>query len=188
MKIEYANMPLGGNKVTFTFRYLFNIIRTWYYFNIKFPWIKYKGFVRIMGHTTFTRSSIELKHNVQFGPYCNISTDVQFGSHILLASRVCIIGRNDHQFDIPEQFIWNGNRNDSKITVIEDDVWIGHNSTVLAGVTIGKGAIIAAGSLVSKDVPPCEIWGGVPAKKIKDRFIREDQKQSHLSFLRGIIK
>lgn len=57
---------------------------------------------------------------------------------------------------------------DAPIT-IEDDVWIGAGSIILAGVTIGKGAIIASNAVVNKDVPPYSIVGGVPAKIIKER-------------------
>ena len=54
--------------------------------------------------------------------------------------------------------------------VISDDVWIGIRATILSGVHIGQGAIIAAGAVVSKDVPPYAIVGGVPAQIIKYRF------------------
>ncbi len=54
--------------------------------------------------------------------------------------------------------------------IVQDDVWIGYGSTILSGVTIGQGAVIAAGSVVSRDVPPYAIVGGVPAKVIKYRF------------------
>ena len=54
--------------------------------------------------------------------------------------------------------------------VVEDDVWIGYRSTIMSGVHIGKGAVVAAGSVVTKDVPPYAIVGGVPAKIIKYRF------------------
>ena len=57
--------------------------------------------------------------------------------------------------------------------IVQDDVWIGSNSTILSGVTIGQGAIVAAHSLVSKDVPPYAIVGGVPARIIKFRFSEE---------------
>lgn len=56
---------------------------------------------------------------------------------------------------------------------IKDDVWIGYNSLILSGVTIGQGAVIAAGSVVVKDVPPYAIVGGNPAKIIKYRFDSE---------------
>lgn len=54
--------------------------------------------------------------------------------------------------------------------VIGNDVWIGMDSMILSGVTIGQGAVIAAGSVVTKDVPPYAIVGGNPAKVIKYRF------------------
>lgn len=54
--------------------------------------------------------------------------------------------------------------------VIGDDVWIGFGAIIMSGVTVGQGAVIAAGAVVTKDVQPYTIVGGVPAKKIKDRF------------------
>lgn len=51
-------------------------------------------------------------------------------------------------------------------TIIEDGVSIGANATIMCGITLKKGCMIAAGAVVIKSVPPCEIWGGVPAKKI----------------------
>ena len=54
--------------------------------------------------------------------------------------------------------------------IVEDDVWIGTRVTILSGVRIGRGAVISAGSLVVKDVPPYTIVGGVPAKVLKRRF------------------
>ncbi len=54
--------------------------------------------------------------------------------------------------------------------VIGNDVWIGHNATIMAGVTVGNGSIIAAHAIVTKDVPPYTIVGGNPAKEIRKRF------------------
>ena len=53
---------------------------------------------------------------------------------------------------------------------VGDDVWIGYQATILSGVTIGQGAIVAAGSVVTKDVAPYSIVGGNPARHIKDRY------------------
>jgi acetyltransferase-like isoleucine patch superfamily enzyme len=58
---------------------------------------------------------------------------------------------------------------DRKFIRIEDDVWLGTNSVILAGVTVGRGAIVSAGSVVTKDVPQYAIVGGVPAKVIRMR-------------------
>lgn len=57
--------------------------------------------------------------------------------------------------------------------IIDDDVWIGYGATILSGVHIGQGAVVAAGAVVTKDVPPYVIVGGVPAKVIKYRFSDE---------------
>ena len=54
--------------------------------------------------------------------------------------------------------------------IVDDDVWIGYGATIMSGVHIGQGAVIAAGAVVTKDVPPYAIVGGVPAKVIKSRF------------------
>jgi acetyltransferase-like isoleucine patch superfamily enzyme len=57
--------------------------------------------------------------------------------------------------------------------IVDDDVWIGMDAMILSGVTIGKGAVVAAGSIVTKDVPPFAIVGGNPAKLIKYRFEKD---------------
>jgi acetyltransferase-like isoleucine patch superfamily enzyme len=186
MKIEYVNMPQGSGKLIFTLRYLLNIVRTLYLFNIKFPWVRFKGFVRVMPNVEFVRREIEIGNRVQFGKGSLIASDVKFGNNILIAANVSFVGRIDHVYSIPGITMWNAPRGTDKMTIVEDDVWIGNNVTVIAGVSIGKGSIIAAGALVNKDVPPCEIWGGVPAKKLKDRFINPKDKINHLNYLKSL--
>lgn len=61
-----------------------------------------------------------------------------------------------------------------KDVVVEEDVWLGVNVTLLSGVTVGRGAIVAAGSVVTKDVPPYSVVGGVPARFIKFKWPLED--------------
>jgi maltose O-acetyltransferase len=63
---------------------------------------------------------------------------------------------------------------DRPAPVIEDEVWIGANVVVLRGVRVGRGAIIAAGAVVTRDVPPMEIWGGLPARRIGERKPRSE--------------
>lgn len=183
MKIDYTNVPKGMGRLTFIIRYLLNYFRTWYFFHVKFPWVKYDGFVRVLAHTAFAKRDIKIGNRVQFGKYCSIAADVHFGNNVLLAGRVCFVGRLDHSFDVPGQYIWDGKRGDDGIAIVEDDVWLGHRVTVVGGVKIGKGSIVAAGSVVNKDIPPCEIWGGVPAKKIRNRFLNDVDQQKHLAFL-----
>lgn len=176
-------MPIGASKFHFILKYMMNIVRTWYKFKVKYPWVKYNGFVRVMPHTSFAKTNITIGNNVQFGEYCNVSSNIKLGNNILIAGRVCFVGRHDHTFDIPGQLIWNGKRGVDGTTIVEDDVWIGHNSTIMAGITIERGSIIAAGSIVNKNVPACEIWGGVPAKKIQNRFQTQAEKETHLRYL-----
>ena len=57
---------------------------------------------------------------------------------------------------------------------VEDDVWAGANITILKGVTIGRGSVIAAGAIVTKSCPPYSIIGGVPAKVLKYRFTADE--------------
>ena len=65
-------------------------------------------------------------------------------------------------------------KEDDLPVVIESDVWVGTNVTILNGVRIGRGAIVAAGAVVIKDVPAYAIVGGVPAKVLKYRFTEEE--------------
>jgi acetyltransferase-like isoleucine patch superfamily enzyme len=64
--------------------------------------------------------------------------------------------------------------------VIEDDVWVGYGAIIISGVRIGKGSIIASGSVVTKDVEPYSIYGGVPAKKIGNRFANDADLHEHI--------
>lgn len=66
--------------------------------------------------------------------------------------------------------------NDAPV-IIEDDVWCGANVTILKGVTIGRGSVVAAGAIVTKSCPPYSIIGGIPAKVLKMRFTPEQIKK-----------
>jgi acetyltransferase-like isoleucine patch superfamily enzyme len=95
------------------------------------------------------------------------SGKITIGAGVMLGPRVIIIPEN-HVFertDIPirEQGVKR------EPVVIEDDCWIGTNATILAGVTIGKGSIVAAGAVVNKSFPAGSIVGGVPARLLKSR-------------------
>lgn len=104
----------------------------------------------------YTRIGI---HNTIIGPVC-------IGNHVNLAQGITITALN-HNFEdtskrIDEQGI------STKPVVVGDDVWIGANAVVLLGVTIGSHCVVAAGAVVTKDVPDHTLVGGVPAKIIKN--------------------
>lgn len=106
--------------------------------------------------------------------YINHNTDiygqggVEIGSYVLVGPNSNILSVN-HAFDDWTQPIASQGIATKKV-VIEDDVWICANVTIIPGVKIGKGSIIGANALVAKDVEPYSIMGGVPAKLIKKRF------------------
>jgi acetyltransferase-like isoleucine patch superfamily enzyme len=117
--------------------------------------------------------------DVYIGKRCTIECDGSIGSGTMLANHVGLVGRHDHDYlaigrsirhapwigddDFPSEY--KGLR-----LVIERDCWIGFGAIVLSGVRIGRGAIVAAGAVVVKDVPPYAIVGGNPAKQIGTRF------------------
>ncbi len=117
------------------------------------------------------------------GGHSTICPKVTIGNFTMLAHDVMILG-GDHNYKtagIPTVF---AGRDETRPTNIGDDVWIGAGSIIMAGVTIGDGAIIAAGSVVTKDVDSFCIYGGSPAKKIKERFT-EEEKQKHIAMLKN---
>ena len=105
-------------------------------------------------------------------------TSLNIGSFCSIAPNVTFLLSADHYTNYISTFPFK-----NKITktteyealskgniIVDDDVWIGYGATIMSGVHIGQGAVIAAGAVVTKDVPPYVIVGGVPAKVIKYRF------------------
>ncbi len=96
------------------------------------------------------RTEIHAGRLVEIGSGCNIAWDV------------CIMDRDYHKFNSPTEEI--------RPVKIGSDVWIGCNSLILKGVTIGDGAVVAAGSVVTKDVAPKTLVGGNPARVLKEEI------------------
>lgn len=107
------------------------------------------------------------------GPRCIIYPKVSIGNFTMIANDVCIIGA-DHYFRRPGIPMVFAGREGLHETIIGNDVWIGARAIIMVGTKIGNGAIVAAGSVVTKDIEPYAIYGGVPARKIKDRFTHEE--------------
>ncbi|RYE27961.1 MAG: hypothetical protein EOP42_18185, partial [Sphingobacteriaceae bacterium] len=116
--------------------------------------------------------------NTTIGAFCSIAENVCIGhaehpySHF---STSPLFYKSDNAFNTTKFF--QQEIDEFAITTIGHDVWIGYNAYIRAGVTIGNGCIIGAGAVVTKDVAPYTIVGGIPAKKIKDRFEAEKINQ-----------
>jgi len=122
---------------------------------------------------------IIIGNHVYIGKDVHIEANCEIGDYCLLANRVAIVGKHDHDFSAvgyPVRYApWVGSHRFSSAyayekAVIESDVWLGYAVIVLTGVTIGRGAIVAAGSVVTKDIPPYTIAVGVPARVVGQRF------------------
>jgi len=123
---------------------------------------------------------IKIGNNCYIGEYSKIwsGESITIKNSVLISHNVNIIDTNSHELDSSErneryiELVKNGHWKEkgsivTKPITIEDFAWINFNSTILKGVTIGKGAIVAAGSVVTKDVPPYAVVAGNPAKIIK---------------------
>jgi acetyltransferase-like isoleucine patch superfamily enzyme len=115
---------------------------------------------------------------------CVLGAGVELGRYVMLAPNVGIVGA-DHRTDVPGMPVIFAGRPQLKRTVIEDDAWIGYGAIIMQGVRVGRGAIVAAGAIVTKDVPPYEIHAGIPAKKIGERFPDPDDRKRHDAMLDG---
>lgn len=103
--------------------------------------------------------------------YIGCSGYIEIGNDVMLGPRVGLFAEN-HNFEDPERTIKEQGVT-KKFIKIEDDCWIGTSSVIVAGVTVGKGSVVAAGSVVTKDVPPYSVVAGAPARIIKKRLETE---------------
>jgi len=164
--------------------------RDWYL--TKIIWHNYKfgknfhagARVRIWG-----KSKIVIGDNFYIGRDSQIECDCIIGTNVIFANRVALVGRYDHHYQQigiatrlasqirDKEYSWKGL---SDRIIIENDVWIGYGCIIMGGVKIGNGSIIAAGSVVTKDVEPFSIYAGIPAKRIKSRFESPEDLNKHI--------
>lgn len=93
---------------------------------------------------------------------------IEIGDDVIIADN-CTLIDHDHDLSANLDLPWGSRGFISSPIHIERGVWIGSHAVILKGVTIGADAVVAAGAVVTKSVPPREIWGGVPARKLCDR-------------------
>lgn len=142
-------------------------LRVWYVSKVLklMPYSK-KSFLE---HTVY----LSIGKNIKIGLDCQINENVFIqgaiiGKNVLIAPNVAIlsISHNHQNIEIP---ITDQGESDPNPPIIEDDVWLGRNAVIMPGIVIGKSSIIGAGAVVTKDVAPYSVMGGVPAKLIKMR-------------------
>lgn len=161
------------------------IINGLYYLTImqwkKFMCIKCGDNVKVGKGTVAYWNNIEIGNHVSIGQnnfFTNSRAIIHIGNHVMTSRHVTMV-TGTHRTDIVGRYMDTiGNdeklpKHDRDIT-IEDDVWICSSAIILRGVTIGKGSIVAAGAVVTRDVEPYSIVGGAPAKLIRYRFTEEE--------------
>jgi maltose O-acetyltransferase len=120
------------------------------------------------GANFYTGWEIEIGSDSSLGVNCMIPYDLKVGRDVMMGPYVVIVG-DSHQFDRTDVPMRLQGIKEFQPVRIEDDVWIGARAIILPGLRIGKGAIIGAGSVVTRDVPPYAICVGNPARVLKYR-------------------
>lgn len=128
---------------------------------------------------TYSYQNISVGDEVSLGLGCVIlaaKSKVRIGSHVMFGPNVTLVGGGHNMSGIghPMTAAHEKTGYEDLGVTIEDDVWVGAGALVLRGVTVHRGAVIAAGSVVTKSVPPYAVVGGNPARVIKFRLSPED--------------
>jgi acetyltransferase-like isoleucine patch superfamily enzyme len=135
------------------------------------------------GSVVWAPRELTIGAEVYIGKNVTIEVDGEIGDGVLIANLVGIVGRRDHDAhdlgtsvrrsrwvgDFPEDL--------SRKTTVGSDVWIGYGAVVLSGVCVGDSSVVAAGSVVTRDVPMNSVVGGNPARVIGKRFSDDDFEQ-----------
>ena len=135
-----------------------------------------------LGTVLWAPRGLVIEDHVYIGRSCTLECDGRIGGGTLIGNRVAFLGRHDHgwqEIGVPiAASPWIGNSDyrgpgrDLRVDV-GVDVWIGYGTIVLTGVRVGRGAIIAAGSVVTSDVAPYDIGAGNPARVVGTRLTGE---------------
>ncbi|MDF2836060.1 MAG: hypothetical protein K0Q63_1700 [Paenibacillus sp.] len=102
-----------------------------------------------------------------YGLDIGCTSSITIGSHTIIGPMVNMIDTNFHPVDAQDH-------GTAKPIVIGDNVWVGRGAVILPGVSIGSGAVVAAGSIVTRDIPPAVLAGGTPAKALREIDVPQD--------------
>lgn len=148
---------------------------------------KLKAALKFCGEKVFIHHSVRIgdPDKVSIGNYCHIQPDcklfgsgggIEIGEGTIFSHEIQVFAKN-HYYDGEDlKCLPYDERFTYKKVVIGRYVWVGARAMIMAGVNIGDGAVIAAGSVVTKDVPACAVVGGNPAKVLKYRDVEKYQQ------------
>ena len=160
-------------------------IRTIYLVRIKYRFVKCGKGVYIGYDCRIEKGTLSVGNYVFIGNRGHFGIgSIKIDDYTMIASNVSIVG-GDHRYDIVGTPIRDTGKAPQYGLIIEKDVWIGNGVTLFDGITVGEGSIVAAGAVVTKNVEPYSIYGGIPAKKIKDRFDSVEKNQIHSKAIGG---
>lgn len=164
---------------TITLRAFVGLLKLYIYYIVNYLYGIHKAQI---GHNTNIRPTVILREprNIIIGSHCEFNNNsvlnggrnaakLRIGNYVLVGPNVAFYVSNHNTLNSGIPIKEQGYQ--EKDIIIEDDVWIGANSVITSGVHIGTGAIIGAGSVVTRDIPPYCIAVGAPAKVIKHRPI-----------------
>lgn len=119
--------------------------------------------------------TVFLGHDVSIGEGAWLSAEnasIHIGNYVMFGPEVALIcgNHNIQEVGIPMFCVKNKRPGDDLPITIEDDVWLGYGTTVLKGVTVGRGSVVAAGAVVTRDVPRYAVVAGVPARVVRMRW------------------
>ena len=164
---------------------------------VKVKWRRYtfgKNFHAGRNVVLWAKKNITIGDNCYIGRNSQIECNVNIGNDVLIANNVAFVGRYDHHYQQIGTPIRGASQvrdpdynwlEKDRVTIIENDVWLGFGAIILSGVTIKKGSIVAAGSIVTKDTEAYSISAGCPAKKIADRFDTAEDIAQHEKLYRS---
>lgn len=131
------------------------------------------------GNETDSKIYVGDGSDVWIGGGCQINwgsrlTRVRIGDHVMVGPEVLVIGQLHRTESTSHPMVSQGAYT-KPVTVIEDDVWVGARAIVMPGVRIGRGSIVGAGAVVTKDVAPFTVVAGVPARFVSQRGMRQEE-------------
>ena len=143
--------------------------------------------VYISENCTFTYENIEIGDNVYIGKNCIFQSTygkIIIGNNVMFGPGVNIHCGNHIIDEIGKLMndVRKKNPGDDGLIIIEDDCWIGSNAIILSNTRIGKGSVVGAGAIVTKDIPTYSIYTGSPTKQLRPRFNDEDLEK-HINLM-----